>query len=103
MKEQLSAGLSKRQIAEFVEHDEVHAGEVVGEPALPAGTGPALPPGHPVDRAVEAASCASADARSCNGHGEMRFAGAGSADQDSVALLGQECPGCQTADQALVD
>jgi hypothetical protein len=33
----------------------------------------------------------------------MRFAGAGSADQDGIALLGQKCPCCQTADQALVD
>jgi hypothetical protein len=32
----------------------------------------------------------------------MRFAGAGSADQDGVALLGQECPCRQTADQAVV-
>jgi hypothetical protein len=33
----------------------------------------------------------------------MRFAGAGSANQDGVALLGQERPGCQSANQALVD
>src|SRR5215210_1400299 len=39
MKEQLPAGLSERQIAELVEHDEVHAGEVIGEPSLPAGAG----------------------------------------------------------------
>src|SRR3954469_18637584 len=103
MKEELAAGLSKRQIAEFVEHDEVHAGEVVGEPPLPTGAGLALQPVHQVEDDVEAASCAATDARSCDCHGEMRFAGAGSADQDGVALLGQKSPGCQTADQALVD
>src|SRR3954447_21094354 len=103
MKEELATSLGKRQIAELVEHDEVHAGEVIGEPTLPAGAGLALQPVHQVKDDVEAASCATADARSCDGHGEMRFAGAGSADQDGVALLGQKGPGCQTADQALVD
>src|SRR3954447_8326320 len=103
MKEELAAGLSKRQIAELVEHDEVHAGEVIGEPSLPAGAGLALQPVHQVEDDVEAASCATADARSCYGHGEMRFTGAGSADQDGVALLGQKCPGGQAADQALVN
>ena len=37
MKQQLTAGLCKRQIAELVEHDEVHEGEVFGKPALPVG------------------------------------------------------------------
>jgi hypothetical protein len=32
---ELPTGLSEGQIAEFVEDDEVHSGEVVGEPALP--------------------------------------------------------------------
>jgi aryl-alcohol dehydrogenase-like predicted oxidoreductase len=34
MKQQLTAGLSERQIAELVEHDEVHAGEIIGEAIL---------------------------------------------------------------------
>ena len=34
MEEQLAAGLGKRQIAELVQHDEVEAGEVVGQAAL---------------------------------------------------------------------
>src|SRR4051794_16442607 len=103
MKEELAAGLGEGQIAELVEHDEVHAGEVIGEPSLPAGAGLALQPVHQVEDDVEAASCAATDARSRDGHGEMRFAGAGSADQDGVALLGQEGTGCQTADQTFVD
>ena len=32
MKEQLAAGLSEGQVAEFVENDEVHAREIFGEP-----------------------------------------------------------------------
>ncbi len=36
MEEELAAGLGDGQIAEFIEDDEVHAGEVIGEP-FPAG------------------------------------------------------------------
>ena len=38
MEEQLAAGLGEREIAEFVEDDEVEPGQVIGEAALPAGT-----------------------------------------------------------------
>src|SRR6516165_8000117 len=34
VEEELAAGLGERQIAEFVENDEVHAGEMIGNPAL---------------------------------------------------------------------
>ena len=34
MEEELAAGLGEGQIAEFIEDDEVHAGEVIGEPTL---------------------------------------------------------------------
>ena len=36
MKEELAADLRERRIAELVEHDKVHAGEIFGKPA-PAG------------------------------------------------------------------
>jgi len=36
MEEQLAAGLGEGQISEFVEHDEVEPGEVIGHAALPA-------------------------------------------------------------------
>ncbi len=36
MEQQLPAGLSEGQIAEFVEDDEVEAREVIGEPSLPS-------------------------------------------------------------------
>src|ERR1700751_1593524 len=35
MEEQLPAGLSKGQIAEFVENGKVFAGEIIGDPPLP--------------------------------------------------------------------
>ena len=55
MKEQLAAGLSEGQIAEFVENDEVHAGEIFGEPPLPAGAGFAVQPIDEVGDGIEAA------------------------------------------------
>jgi hypothetical protein len=39
MKEQLAAGLGEGQVAEFVENNEVHPGEIFGEPPLPTGAG----------------------------------------------------------------
>jgi hypothetical protein len=62
MKEQLASGLSKGQVAEFVENDEVHAREIFGEPPLPAGAGFTLQPIDEIDDGIEAAPGAAADA-----------------------------------------
>ena len=37
VEQQLAAGLGNRQVAEFVEHHEVHPAEILGHPPLPAG------------------------------------------------------------------
>ena len=74
MKEQLATGLSKRQIAEFVENDEVHAREVFGESPLPAGAGFALQPIDEIDDGIEAAPGAAADAGPRNRYGQVRLA-----------------------------
>src|SRR6202023_949692 len=81
MKEQLAAGLSEGQVAELVENDEVHAGEIFGEPPLPARAGFALQPIDEVDDGIEAASGAAADAGPRNRYRQMLLSGAGSADQ----------------------
>jgi hypothetical protein len=39
MEQQLSAGWGEGQIAEFVEDDEVEAGEMIGDAALPTRAG----------------------------------------------------------------
>jgi len=39
VEEQLAAGLGERQLAEFVEHDEVEPGEIIGAPPLPGVSG----------------------------------------------------------------
>ena len=103
MKEQLTAGLSEGQVAEFVENDEVHAREIFGEPPLPPGAGFALQPVDKVDDGVEAAPGAAANAGPCNSYGQMRLAGADSADQHRIALFGQKGAARQIADQRLVD
>jgi hypothetical protein len=36
VEQELAAGLGEGQIAEFIEEDEVHAGEMIGEPPLPS-------------------------------------------------------------------
>ena len=77
MKEQLTAGLSEGQIAEFVENDKVHAREIFGEPPLPAGAGFALQPIDEIDDGIEAAPGAAADAGPRDSYRQMRLAGAG--------------------------
>ena len=44
VEQELAAGLGERQIAEFVEDDEVHAGQVIGKPSLPRVAGFGLEP-----------------------------------------------------------
>ena len=86
VEQELAAGLGEGQIAEFVEDDEVHAGEVVGHAALPAGAGFGLEPVDQVDDVEEAAAGAIADTGPGDGDGQMRLAGSGAADQHDVAL-----------------
>ena len=90
VEQELAAGLSERQIAEFVEDDEVHAGQMIGEPALPCVAGLGLEPVDEIDDVIEPATCAGSDAASGNGDRQMGLAGAGATDQDGVALLGKE-------------
>jgi hypothetical protein len=103
MEEQLPAGLGEGKIAEFIEDDEVEPGKMIGNAALPAGTGLGLEPVDQVDDIEEAPACAVADERTGNGDCQMRLAGACPADQDDIALIGDEGAGGEVADQALVD
>ena len=100
MEEQLPAGLGEGEIAEFVEDDEVEPGKMIGNAALAAGTGLGLEPVDEVDDVEEAPACAVADEGTGNGDGQMRLAGAGAADQDDVALIGNEGAAGEVADQA---
>src|SRR5436190_18639552 len=103
MEQELTAGLSEWQIAEFIEDDEVHAGQVISDPALPSITGLGLEPIDEIDHVVEPAAGAAADAASGDRDGKMGLAGAGPADQHSVALLGDEAAAGEVVDERLVD
>ena len=103
VEQELAAGLSEGQIAEFVENDEVHAGQVIGEPALAAIAGLGFEPVDEIDDVVEPAAGAGADAASGDGDDEVGFAGPGAADQDGVALLREEAAAGEIAHQGLVD
>ena len=103
MEQELSAGLGERQIAELVEDDEVHAGQVIGEPTLPSVAGLGLESIDEIDDVIKPAAGARADAASGDGDSKMRFAGAGSADQHGIALLCNEAAAGEIIDERLVD
>src|SRR5436305_6489787 len=103
MEQELTAGLRERQIAQLVENDEVHAGQMLGEPSLPTVAGLGLEPVNEVDHVVEASSGAIADATSGDGDGQMGLASAGAANQHDVALLGDEAAASEIIDESLID
>src|SRR5271166_2864486 len=103
MEQQLPAGLSKGEIAEFVEDHEVEAREVIGEPSLAAGAALGLELVDEIDGGEEAPARSGADAASGDGDGQMRLARPGSTDEDDVALLGDEAAAGQIAHESLVD
>ena len=91
------------EIAEFVEHDEIDAGEIVRHAALAAAAALGLEAVHQVDDVEEAAAGAIPDAGAGDRDGEMRFAGTGSANQDDIALVGQELAGREVSHESLVE
>ena len=92
IEQQLTAGLGEGQIAEFVEDDEVHAGQLIGKPALPGIAGFALKAIDEIHHVVEPATGAGSNTVASNGDRKMGFTGASSAHQHGVALLGEEGP-----------
>src|SRR5258705_589675 len=103
VEQKLAAGLSEREVAEFVEDDEVHPGQMLGNTALPSVAGLDLQAVDEVDHVVEAPASAGSNAASGNGDGQMGLAGAGAADQNSIALLGDEAPAGVIICQRLID
>src|SRR6202040_14789 len=90
MEQELAAGLGERKVAKFVKDDEVHPGQMLGDTALPSGTGLRLEPIDEVDYVVKATAGTGSNAASGDGYGHMCLAGACSANQHNVALLGDE-------------
>lgn len=73
VEQELAAGLGEGQIAEFIEDDEVHARQVVGQPPLASAAALGLEPVEEVDHVVEPAAGAGSDAASGDGDGKMRL------------------------------
>jgi hypothetical protein len=69
VEQQLAAGLGEGQVAEFVEDDEVEAGEMIGNASLAAGAGFGLEFAREVDDVEEAAAGAATDAGARDGDG----------------------------------
>src|SRR5690606_31071584 len=63
VEEQLPAGLGEGQIAEFVEHDEVEPGQMIGNAPLSPGAGLGLQPVDQIDHVEEASTSTVADQR----------------------------------------
>ena len=103
VEQKLAAGLCERQVAQLVENDEVHAGQMFGEPALSSVAGLGLEPVDEIDDVVEATAGTIADTASRNSDGQMGLAGTSSADQDDIALLGDEAAAGEIVDKCLVD
>jgi len=76
---------------------------MICETALAACAGLGLELVHEVDDVEEAAAGAATDAGADDADGEMRLAGAGAADQNQVALVGEDLSAGEVADQRLVD
>src|SRR5277367_923652 len=103
MEQQLPAGLGEREIAEFIEDDDVEASEIIGDASLASGPIFGLELIDEIDGGKEAPARSSADATPRDGDGQMRLACACSADQDDVALLGDEAAAGQVAHESLID
>src|SRR5207344_1665338 len=102
VEQELATGLSERQVAEFVEDDEVHPGQMLGDTTLPSVAGLDLQAIDEVDHVVEATAGTGSDAASGDGNGQMGLAGAGTADQNGIALLCDEAAAGEIIDQGMV-
>src|SRR5688500_2600681 len=76
---------------------------MLGDTTLASVAGLDLQAIDEIDHVVEASAGTGPDAVSGNGDGQMGLAGAGTADQYGVALLGDEAAAGEIADQRLVD
>lgn len=103
VEEKLATGLGEGQIAEFIQHNEVHPGQMLGEPSLPSVAGLGLEAIDEVDYVEEAAAGTGSDAASGDGNGQVGFACAGAANQHDVALLGDEAAASKIIDECLID
>src|SRR5688500_956340 len=76
---------------------------MLGDTTLTSVAGLDLEAIDEVDHVVEAPASTGSDAASGDGDGQMGLTGAGTADQNGIALLGDEAAAGEIIDQRLVD
>ena len=103
MEQELATSLCEGQIAEFIQDQEVEAGDEIGRASLPFSARLGVQFVHQIDDVKEPASPSFSDTGTGNADGEVGFASASSADQNQITLMVEEVAGGQIADQRLVD
>src|SRR3546814_537314 len=93
MKQQLPASAGERQIAQFVEDQEVEPRQMLGELSGAALVNLHLEPVYKIGRVVEANASTGADATARDSDTQMRFSRARPTDEHDIALVGEERPG----------
>ena len=73
MEQQLPTRLGERQVAEFIEDDEVLSVEIIGQPPLASGPALGLKSVDQIDDVEEPAARTVTDAGPRNGDGKMRL------------------------------
>jgi hypothetical protein len=82
-----ATGLSERQVAEFVEDDEMNARKGICDAAVASGLDLGLELVNEVDDVEEAGLRPAPDAAACNRYGDVALARAGAADEASSCSI----------------
>src|SRR5271168_1202105 len=99
----MTAGLAEREIAEFVDDDEIIAQQILGEPPAAAGGFLVFELIDEIDQIEETSPGAGADDRRSYGDAKMGFARACAADEDRVAFGVEEGAGGEFANLHFID
>ncbi len=89
MEQQLAAGLAERQIAEFVDDDDIVAQQRLGKPAAATGGLLLLELIDQIHQVEEPAACTAADDRRCHADTEVRFTRARATCRATPLMAGQ--------------
>ena len=103
MEQQLAASLAERQVAEFVDDDEIIAQQLLGQAAASAGGLLLLELVDQIDQIEESSSSPGADDRRGDSDAQMGFSGAGAADEDRIAFGVEEGAGGEFAYLPFID
>src|SRR5271163_4291957 len=99
----MTAGLAEREIAEFVDDDEIIAQQILGEPPAAAGGFLLFELIDEIDQIEETSPGAGANDRRSHADAKMGFARACAADEDRVAFGVEESAGGEFANLAFID